>query len=74
MGGFDLYGRYYPNVEDAINAETAQCNEIDNENNRREIKRLKEQVKPQTQYWNELMELRQYVQSLEDRISKLESK
>lgn len=29
MGGYDLYGQYYPKMEDAINAEMTQCNEID---------------------------------------------
>lgn len=28
-GGFDLYGNYYPREIDAINAEMAQCAEID---------------------------------------------
>ncbi len=30
MGGYDLYGNYYDNSDDAWNAETAQMNEIDN--------------------------------------------
>ena len=34
-GGYDLYGNYYPNLNDAINAEMAQCNEIDNRINQR---------------------------------------
>jgi archaellum component FlaC len=36
-GGFDLYGNYYPNADDALNAEMAQCNEIDNNINRKKI-------------------------------------
>ena len=41
-GGFDLYGTYYPNANDALNAEMAQCNEIDNRSN---SKKLSEQDK-----------------------------
>jgi hypothetical protein len=29
-GEYDLYETYYPNINDAINAEMSQCNEIDN--------------------------------------------
>ena len=29
MGGYDLYGNYYKSSQDALNAEMAQCNEID---------------------------------------------
>lgn len=41
-GGFDLYGTYYPNANDALNAEMAQRNEIDNRSN---SKKLSEQDK-----------------------------
>ena len=33
MGGYDLYGNYYPREIDAINAEMAQCSDIDRRNN-----------------------------------------
>lgn len=36
MGGYDLNGRYYKNVEDAINAEEAQCAAIDAQHARRQ--------------------------------------
>ena len=52
MGGYDLYGNYYRNAEDAWDAETAQMNEIDNRRNKeelvrqqREINKLKQKVK-----------------------------
>ena len=41
-GGFDLYGTYYPNANNALNAEMAQRNEIDNRSN---SKKLSEQDK-----------------------------
>lgn len=43
-GGYDLYGNYYPNRNDACAAEIAQCNEIDNRINSQEISKLKKQV------------------------------
>ena len=41
-GGYDLYGNYYPNLNDAMNAEMAQCNEIDNRYNQKKLKNLKQ--------------------------------
>ena len=42
-GGYDLYGNYYPNLNDAMNAEMAQCNEIDNRyNQKKKLKNLKQ--------------------------------
>jgi len=38
MGGYDLYGNYYSRTQDALNAETAQCNQIDNEILKKETK------------------------------------
>jgi len=29
MGGYDLYGNWYPRTQDALNAEDAQCASID---------------------------------------------
>lgn len=40
MGGYDLYGTYYPNLNDALNAEMSQCNEIDNRFNQQKINEL----------------------------------
>ena len=44
-GGYDLYGNYYPNENDAINAEMSQCNEMDNRINASKIKELEEITK-----------------------------
>ena len=62
MGGYDLYGNYYKNEIDAINAEIAQCNEIDN----RIIKNKNEELEYR------ISELETYVSYLENRISELE--
>ena len=66
-GGYDLHGRYYPNREDAINAEISQCNEIDLAHMRRDMQRMQQQHPSQ-----EYDELWQYCQSLEQRIEQLE--
>ena len=66
-GGYDLHGRYYPNREDAINAEISQCNEIDLTHMRRDMQRMQQQHPSQ-----EYDELWQYCQSLEQRIKQLE--
>lgn len=44
-GGFDLYGNYYPNANDALNAEMAQCNEIDNRINQKKINDLERKLR-----------------------------
>lgn len=44
-GGFDLYGKYYPNADDAMNAEMAQCNEIDNRINQKKINDLERKLR-----------------------------
>jgi hypothetical protein len=54
-GGFDLYGNYYPNEMDAINAEMAQCNEIDNNINR---KKIAEQERKMRQLEEEIEQLK----------------
>jgi polyhydroxyalkanoate synthesis regulator phasin len=74
-GGYDLYGRYYPNINDAINAEMSQCNEIDNRHNQREIRELKKKLHQQTPPSNEeeIHHLWDKIKQLEERISKLES-
>ena len=70
-GGYDLYGTYYPNLNDAINAEMTQCNEIDNAHLKRKISEL------ERRHGNnpnpEVDHLWEYIKSLEKRISKLES-
>ena len=37
MGGYDLYGNYYPKTQDALDAESCQMNQIDNNINQRKI-------------------------------------
>ena len=51
MGGYDLYGNYYSNSNDALNAELSQMNEIDNRRiniemnkQKNEIERLKSEL------------------------------
>ena len=68
-GGYDLYGTYYPNLNDALNAEMAQCNEIDNRINQRKIKELESKLqKPSYDEWI----LWQKIEELELRIKQLE--
>lgn len=65
--------RYYPNVEDAINAELAQMSEIDNRINRQRIKALESQQHQYTEP-QEIEYLRAKVEELENRIMQLELK
>ena len=51
MGGYDLYGNYYSNSNDALTAELSQMNEIDNRRiniemnkQKNEIERLKSEL------------------------------
>ena len=69
-GGYDLYGNYYPNLNDAMNAEMAQCNEIDNRYNQKKIKEL--EAKLQQPHYDEWA-LWQKIEELELRIKQLES-
>jgi len=73
-GGYDLYGTYYPNINDAINAEMSQCNEIDNRLNREKMdeleRKLHEQQRPSNE--EEIHYLLQKIQQLEERIEILE--
>ena len=75
-GGYDLYGNYYPNANDALNAEMAQCNEIDNRLNREKIdelgRKLHEQQRPSND--EEIHYLWQKIQELEERIAILEER
>lgn len=77
MGGYDLYGRYYSDMNDAINAEMAQCAAIDADIASRKVadlgKRFYQQQEP-TQQDYDFFELKEYVKSLEQRIELLESK
>ena len=45
-GGYDLYGHYYPNINDANMAEMSQCNEIDNRINSQRLDKLERQSSP----------------------------
>ena len=72
-GGYDLYGNYYPNLNDAMNAEMAQCNEIDNRINQRKIEELESKLQ-QPSYdewilWQKIEELELRIKQLEDNAS-----
>ena len=56
MGGYDLYGNYYPRQLDAMNAEMAQCSEISNGL----------QVNENRQMWEEIARLHERIRSLEE--------
>ena len=75
-GGYDLYGTYYPNINDAINAEMSQCNEIDNRFNQNKIneleRKLHEQQRPSNE--EEIHYLWGKIQELEERIAILEGR
>lgn len=75
-GGYDLYGNYYPNVNDALNAEMAQCNEIDNRLNSKKINELERKLHEQQRPSNdaEIHYLWQKIQQLEERIAVLEGR
>lgn len=75
-GGYDLYGTYYPNINDAINAEMSQCNEIDNRFNQKKIKELESKISRQQQepsdpeeqfhyLWEKIKELEKRIETLE---------
>ena len=76
-GGYDLYGNYYPNENDAINAEMAQCNELDNRINSKRIKDLEQSSSQRQQYPSneeDIHNLWEYIKQLEQRIDLLENK
>jgi hypothetical protein len=75
-GGYDLYGKYYANVNDALNAELAQCNEIDNRINAKKMASIERQLYEQQRPSNneEIQYLWEKIKDLEDRINKLETK
>lgn len=70
MGGFDLYGNYYPSINDAMNAELSQCNEIDNRFNREKITELEQK---QINKDEEIHHLKQKISELEQRLSVIEN-
>lgn len=73
MGGYDLYGNYYPNMNDALNAEMAQCNEIDNRINQQKIAELERKLQPQPSNTDEEIHwLWEKIKQLEERIATLE--
>jgi uncharacterized protein YhaN len=74
-GGYDLYGTYYPNLNDALNAEMSQCNEIDNRLNQKKINELERRLHEQQRdpKDEEIHNLWQTIQALEARIAKLET-
>lgn len=75
MGGYDLYGRYYPNINDAYAAEMSQCNEIDNRFNQKKIDDLEKRLYEQQQSASneeEIHYLWEKIKELEDKILILE--
>ena len=79
MGGYDLYGNYYPNINDALNAEMSQCNEIDNRFNQNKNKRTWKKIAWTTNFFlnkndinKELYHLLSKIEELEERILNLE--
>lgn len=70
MGGYDLYGRYYPNEADAINAELAQMSEIDSHHTQEDLQILKSSIELSNR---RLLQLEQKIVFLEERISFLEN-
>lgn len=70
MGGYDLHGRYYPNINDAYNAEMAQCAEIDARLAYEKADRLERQMYEQQQ--NQDYELHQKVDYLMSKVESLE--
>ena len=75
-GGYDLYGTYYPNINDAISAEMSQCNEIDNRINSQKMdkleRQLQEQQRPSSE--EEIHYLWEKILQLEERIAILEGR
>ena len=74
--GYDLYGNYYASDRDAMNAEMAQCAEIDNRIMSKKLKDLERQMlyqHPEPRDTDEqLYYLWETIKNLEARIIKLE--
>ncbi len=66
MGNYDLYGNSYATRQEALNAEMAQCAEIDSRHTQREMRDM-EQSSQRREY-----ELHQHISMLEQRIELLE--
>ena len=75
-GGYDLYGKYYKNANDALNAEMAQCHEIDDRLNRQKMDDLEREIHEQQRPNNEeeIHCLWEKIKQLEERIVILEGK
>lgn len=72
MGGYDLYGTYYPNVNDAINAEMAQCAAIDADIAMREVNKIKAKMQHPDPLDDEFNRIWEYIKRLEEKIDKLQ--
>lgn len=66
MGHYDLHGNSYSTRQEALNAETAQCAEIDSYHIRKEMHQHEQQMQRSEQHLYEL------IQHLEQRIEQLE--
>jgi predicted RNase H-like nuclease (RuvC/YqgF family) len=71
MGGYDLYGNYYQNSRDAMNAEMAQCASIDAGIAEREMKQQQTELNA---LQSDNYYLGQRVAELEETIKRLEEK
>jgi uncharacterized protein YlxW (UPF0749 family) len=69
MGSYDLYGNYYQNSRDAMNAEMAQCASIDAGIAERETRQQQTELNA---LQNDNYYLGQKVTELEEKIKKLE--
>lgn len=69
-GGYDLHGNYYPNKEDAINAEMAQCAEIGARHDRQEVRQVQDNMQTISQY---LADYDRRIKELELKVSILEA-
>lgn len=77
MGGYDLYGNYYPSSKDALNAEMSQCNEIDNRINNKKLRDIEEQLQEQldtSDNEEQIHYLWEKIKNLEERFIILEDK
>lgn len=70
---YDLYGTYYSSARDAENAEMAQCAAINADIAMREMKSIKNQMLQSEGYKEEIHYMQQHIQSLEERIARLEN-
>lgn len=73
-GGFDLYGNYYPNANDALNAEMAQRNEIDNSINQIKLREIEQKIQEPPDLYFQIQELFARVKALEKEVNELKRK